>query len=157
MSLGFGFEECRRAAGQSWKCGGQLPVIRQISKQSDTFGVGWSQYSSTCCFICKLGGCEQLDGFIKGTSVKIKNGCRRKGSTLTFDPPKSHTFSTWHFCCEANSNPFPPHLPSLSIDLKINSRSPLAPSVWNSYTEAFWLEVQNSNHSWDRIGTSAKD
>lgn len=66
--------------------------------------------------------CERLDGFIRGTSVKMKFGCRRRGSTLTFEAPrKTHVR---HLALSP-----PAHFQSIStpssfafIDLKIDSR-----------------------------------
>lgn len=124
-----GFEGRGRAGCQSWKCDGQLPVIRQILKTK------WRVGMDSAWFICQLCSCERLDGFIKGTSVKMKNGSRHRGSTLTFDTPKRHRFRTWHFHRQPNSNPFPPHLPSLLLIWK-SMAAPPAPSARNSCADA---------------------
>ena len=53
----------------------------------------------------------------------------KKGMLHTHKHTHTHTCSTWHFPCSPHSKPFPPHLPSLSIDFKINSGSTRAVCV----------------------------
>lgn len=130
-----GFEGCRRATCQSWKCSGQLPVIRQILK---TKWHVWNWVSIHWLLLHLHTGQWWTTGWIyqrheredekRLPSVKVQLWHLTHQKAIRSAPD---TFA---------ASPIPIHFHPIFLHFLLIWKSiaaPSTPSVWNSYTEAF--------------------